>query len=1039
MPSNYDEIRQENIRRPGEEFDAIGRLISEMLYSDKSHFIYELIQNVEDALERRDRNGSGTERNNEIAFYLYEDRLELSHYGIPFDEEDVRAISYIVAGTKSEDLNQIGKFGIGFKSVYAYTSSPKIHSGNEHFKIISYIRPEAEEKIDLSIGETRIILPFNHAEVDPDEAYSQIFARLSNLSVRTLLFLRKVEAIHWFVDDEIKGSYLKKSHSNSSEGFRRTTLINRENGNILEERWLVFKKSISNIDRLTKSDVEIAYLTEGPSQKPNIVPLTSSPLYAYFPTSFETNLKFLVQGHFNTTSSRENIQFDDQWNLKLIKETADLVVDSLLELRNRKLLNVDTLRAMPIRKEKFPEGAFFHPFYSYVLAALDEHELLPTDQGDYITASDAKIARGSAMRELLGENEIKDLFNNSYRWLATDVSADRNSRLRSYLKEDLFIDEIEPINFARLLDVEFFQKRSSNWMIMFYSFLLEQRALWSTRDSVLRSKAFIRLVDGSHILPFDENGELQVFLLSEGDTEFKVVSQDITNDPKALEFLLALGIKEPNLVDEVIKNILPKYRQVNLALISEEENLNDVSLVLQAYKGATHDQRKQLHKHLQDARLIYAVNKGSGKKDYLPIKDVYFMEGALKEYLNGNADAWDLDFRYYVYKSNLIGLGLKEKIGIKFDKPGPDGYVLLSSSHGHHRRGVDGFDPDADIFGLDNALANPSIEKSRYIWNQLIQSYPHLIKGIVQRCSRKNFNGEVVPVVRVSKVGNLLLKKAWLPNNKGVFKTPSELSPEDLHEGFIENRVLAEKLGMKLADVQSAADVLGLDKNILSKFVQALNNNREEMERILDQQTRDMEYADENLVYIVEIEEAFSKIGRTGKGRSNLQPGESVPNPDRRREKIQEEIQKDQEDEPTIAKRFTRVSGRVWEKKDNQVREFLLHQYDGECQICGESFNKRNGTPYFEGLYLIPHSKKEWVDRSGNVLCLCATCCAKFQHGTVEADSIIHQIQTIKLNKEGGDGHTRLVVQLCGEKKVIKYSERHILDLQEILKSENKN
>ena len=55
MPSNYEKIREDNIRRRGEEFDDIGRFISEMLYSDKKHFVYELLQNVEDALERRDR------------------------------------------------------------------------------------------------------------------------------------------------------------------------------------------------------------------------------------------------------------------------------------------------------------------------------------------------------------------------------------------------------------------------------------------------------------------------------------------------------------------------------------------------------------------------------------------------------------------------------------------------------------------------------------------------------------------------------------------------------------------------------------------------------------------------------------------------------------------------------------------------------------------------------------------------------------------------------------------------------------------------
>ena len=91
------------------------------LYSDRTHFIFELIQNAEDA-------GA-----TELTFELFDDRLELRHDGRPFSPADVRGICGVTAGTKTEDLTQIGKFGIGFKSVYAYTNSPSVFSGEEHF------------------------------------------------------------------------------------------------------------------------------------------------------------------------------------------------------------------------------------------------------------------------------------------------------------------------------------------------------------------------------------------------------------------------------------------------------------------------------------------------------------------------------------------------------------------------------------------------------------------------------------------------------------------------------------------------------------------------------------------------------------------------------------------------------------------------------------------------------------------------------------------------------------------------------------------
>jgi hypothetical protein len=63
MPADYQKIREENIARYGWDtavLDLLGQL-----YSERTHFIFELIQNAEDA-------GA-----TELAFELFEDRLEL--------------------------------------------------------------------------------------------------------------------------------------------------------------------------------------------------------------------------------------------------------------------------------------------------------------------------------------------------------------------------------------------------------------------------------------------------------------------------------------------------------------------------------------------------------------------------------------------------------------------------------------------------------------------------------------------------------------------------------------------------------------------------------------------------------------------------------------------------------------------------------------------------------------------------------------------------------------------------------------------------
>jgi HSP90 family molecular chaperone len=127
MPSNYELIRNDDKRKDALLNKAL-TLLGKM-YSDRTHFVFELLQNAEDA---------GASR---ILFRLFDNRLEVTHDGRPFNELDVRGVCGVGEGTKAEDLTQIGKFGIGFKSVYAYTSTPEVHSGDESFRIENYVRP----------------------------------------------------------------------------------------------------------------------------------------------------------------------------------------------------------------------------------------------------------------------------------------------------------------------------------------------------------------------------------------------------------------------------------------------------------------------------------------------------------------------------------------------------------------------------------------------------------------------------------------------------------------------------------------------------------------------------------------------------------------------------------------------------------------------------------------------------------------------------------------------------------------------------------
>ena len=159
MDDIYSRLRSENKDKYGTRIGVIAQFIIASLYSSRTHFLFELLQNTEDACDRAKRQGRLGPFY--ARFELFEDKLVLRHNGIPFEEDDVRGICGLVEGTKEKDPGQIGKFGIGFKSVYAFTTSPEIYSAGWSIKIENYVYPIELPKMQIEENETVIIIHFN--------------------------------------------------------------------------------------------------------------------------------------------------------------------------------------------------------------------------------------------------------------------------------------------------------------------------------------------------------------------------------------------------------------------------------------------------------------------------------------------------------------------------------------------------------------------------------------------------------------------------------------------------------------------------------------------------------------------------------------------------------------------------------------------------------------------------------------------------------------------------------------------------------------
>ncbi|MCY4047111.1 MAG: hypothetical protein OXF42_03250, partial [Candidatus Dadabacteria bacterium] len=589
MPIDYEKIREENIRKYGEETSRYMSSFSDRMYTDQTHFVFEILQNAEDVSATR------------IQFDLFDDRVEVAHNGRPFNEQDVIGICGIGEGTKTENLTQIGQFGIGFKSVYAYTATPEIHSDGESFKIEHYVRPYSIPSKEAGNSWTTLfVFPFNAKEIEPKKACKEISNCLRNMRARTLLFLRKINKIEYKLTNSIGGTYQREEEKEKRKPARQVRVIGKHNEENEDENWLIFERTVTVPEKPETVRVEVGFRLENKDKTGNefITENKDSALVVYFPTEKETRFGFLLQGPYRTTRARDNIPKDDEWNKTLIQETAGLIRDTLPQIRDLGLLSVSFLETLPIRTDDFPDGNMFYPIVESVRNVLIEEELLPADDGSFISAKNAKLARGADLINLLSQTQMCQLFESSsaIKWLTREITQDKAHDLHSYLTSELDVEEVTARRFAEKLDDSFLCDQPDKWFINLYQYLSGQEALWRAPIGILRSKPILRLEDGSQAVPFkSEDGTTpNAFLPIPEETDFPVIQRSIATDEQSREFLQRLGLSKPNVFDYIVERVLPKYSKTDEIPVSVSEHQTDIDRIIRAMESDSESGKRRI-------------------------------------------------------------------------------------------------------------------------------------------------------------------------------------------------------------------------------------------------------------------------------------------------------------------------------------------------------------------------------------------------------------------------------------------------------------
>jgi hypothetical protein len=857
VAADYGTIREENIARYGWDtavLDLLGHL-----YSDRTHFIFELIQNAEDA-------GA-----TELSFTLFADRLEVRHDGRPFTEADVRGVCGVGRSPKAGDLTQIGRFGIGFKSVYAYTRNPRIYSAGERFRIESYVRPFPIEPATEARGPeagtgTLFVFPFDLDSVPAPVAVAEIAAALNNLEPATLLFLRHLGRLR-VSGAGVPGALLQRTVSRGPAGSQLASVSKNKDSAEQAHSWLVWHRGLGQTGpRGVPLEVEIAF-TGGPGNAPlRISPLDRSPLSVYFPTEKETFLGFLVQGPYRTTPARDNVPEQDPANQAFVRETAVLLNQVLGDLREAGLLTVPALTALPLDPARFPPESMFRPLFDAVRAALTHDALIPAathapetnavgtsapgnsapgaglDAGLYRPAAELVLAASPGLTGLLDPDQLGDLLDAGRPlWFADPaITAEDTPALWRYLRDELAVPELTAADVAARAGAAFLAAQPDAWLARYYAFLHTDTRLWRAPadpdelPAPARTQPIIRLEDGRQVPPFGADGRPAVFLpdpltppapkapehpaappnSGASATGVATVRRTIAADPAARRFLIALGLAEPDLLAAVLDGVLPRYDELDVTDLDPAQHSADLEYVARALDQAAPGDRERLLDRLGQTAFLVGENAATGEPRLLPPPRLYQRSKELETYFEGNPDVWFARDTYGPWLVQLRAMGVRQHVQLTARGPGPTGHVTVAIDFGRNERGLDGFDPAAELDGLEFALRHPSHALAEYVWNTLLSPNRQLIAGVVEQSVLMSFADATRETVR-SAIGAAAEEAAWLPHPDGTFRRPAEISLDDLPPTFTRDEQLAQALGMPQPVVSLAARRLGVPPAVL--------------------------------------------------------------------------------------------------------------------------------------------------------------------------------------------------------------------------------
>ena len=777
--------------------DDINLDLFDDFYPDKAHFIYELLQNAEDA------------EATEVNFRLSSTRLMFEHNGRPFDDKDVRAITGIGFSTKKDDVDSIGRFGIGFKAVFLYTASPRIWSPSYAFEISEMVLPSEIPPNPALSDRTRFEFPFNSGKKPQVDAFSEVQDGLEDISDSTLLFLSHIEEIQWQVDGGREGRLLRIPHSDhhieilreidgrptESSNFLRFT----EPVDGLEHQHTAIAFELEPLSRDAQSDIHASF-----ARQFRIVPAERGRVAVYFTAAKETsNLRFHLHAPFVPELSRSSIK-NTPANEPLFQQLAGLAAQSLTTIRDLGLLDREFLAVLPNRQDEIP--AQYTAIRDAIVGALNEQPLTPMHAGGHAPASRLLQAE-VGLKDLLDLDDIRFLIDGDDDPRDWAIAAtQRNSRVDRFLL-GLDIEQWGVEQFVKALDDRFSNKRRYCYSTYTWRQGPDRQFLdWMRRKPVEWHRALYALfhrVLEDKLSRFDEicivrlsNGKYgtgnKCYFPTPGTHEDPIhprVAEDTyagggtrTEQTHAKAFLEGIGVREVGPYEQVEAILKQRYTDAAaerpwatydadlhrfVALVGENRNarflFSDYHVFQQADGQWSRPGGVYLDAPFLETGLTAYFSPSGSQATRFPLSDNY-----RKIDLPGQFIDFALECGVAA-RLEILEVACTDNPDIEYLQSAP-GTVLTKT----------GTDSDYVIPDLEVLFENPSLALSRVVWNALCNRAHD--KSFLKATYRYNRSND--PHFADSQLVHQLQNAAWVPQRDDAYVRPAEALRDLLPDGF---------------------------------------------------------------------------------------------------------------------------------------------------------------------------------------------------------------------------------------------------------------